>query len=158
MYTKIRNTSLREVLKKPNEEVKDNGLIATLAELEHVRWNMEQLLMGFAPLRSEEQNKMRELLENACHIKEPSSRLKSKAQKAKEEKSSLAEEDKKIICEWLEAWKEFDTQKEIYKARMSHLDICSVEVLEKIDSEAINYDIDMTKILPAIYNSIKNNQ
>ena len=43
------------------------------------------------------------------------------------------------------------------KANMSHLDICSVEILSKVDKEAIKYDEHLTSILPVIYSQITNN-
>lgn len=126
---------------------------ALLAKMEHIRWNVEQLLLGFAPLRPVEQQSIREKLRKAKECKFPSEELLQINNKTDK---SL---DKKLFQEldhWLDAWKEFDEEREILKASMSHIDICSYDILKTIDEEAIKYDIDLTRILPEIYKQINN--
>lgn len=122
-----------------------------LAELEHIRWNMEQLLLGFAPLRPEEQKRLYEKLDSAINVEVPDDEL---LQLLNNKKESIEKEQFKKLGEWLDAWKDFDEEREIMKANMSHLDICSVEILSKVDKEAIRYDEDLTSILPVIYSQI----
>lgn len=109
LWTKLRNIEWDEKRKL------DDATIDILKELEHIRWNTEQLLLGFAPLKPEEQNKMKSLIGSD----------------------------------------EFIIKKEENKANMSHLDICSFDILQQLDKEAIKYDEEMTRILPQIYREIK---
>ena len=47
--------------------------------------------------------------------------------------------------------------KENLKANMSHADICSLDVLEKVDKDVIEYDRVQVDILPQIYEHINKN-
>ena len=69
-------------------------------------------------------------------------------------KESINKDQFRKLQKWLDAWEGYDNEREIRKANMSHIDICSFELLEKIDKEAIKYDEDMTVILPQIYTQI----
>lgn len=141
-------TKLRSIKWDGKSEFSDDDL-SVLAQTEHIRWNMEQLLMGYAPLKQEEQQSFRNILKN---LDAPCDELKLLSDK----------EDKNIdpnqfpkVKKWLEAWKAFDERKAILKAEMSHLDICSCEELAKLDPEAFRYDMSLTRVLPEIYKEIK---
>ena len=148
LWTKLRsiNWDGKSAINKEDRKI--------LAELEHIRWNMEQLLLGFAPLRPEEQKRLYEKLDSAVSVEVPDDEL---LQLLNNKKGPIEKEQFKKLCEWLDAWKDFDEEREIMKANMSHLDICSVEILSKVDKEAIKYDEDLTSILPVIYSQITNN-
>ena len=45
-------------------------------------------------------------------------------------------------------------QKNPYKGKLAHYDICSFARLEEIDKESIRYDRGLSKILPAVYKEI----
>ena len=128
-----------------NEETK-----GILARLEHIRWNMEQLLLGYAPLRPDEQISMKLRFEQACKIEIPHDELLQITTLGKEtiNKNKYPQLDK-----WLDAWEKYDEEREILKANMSHIDLCSFEILNKLDKEAVKYDEDLTSILPLIYSS-----
>lgn len=76
-----------------------------LSEVEHRRWNMEKLLMGFRPLTAEEQQ--------AC--------LKDNSEK-----------------------------KRLKNELMAHLDICSLGRLREIDAGSVEYDANVTRIIPTM--------
>ena len=114
---------------------------------------MEQLLLGFAPLRPDEQKRLYEKLDRAISVEVPDDEL---LQLLNNKKESIEKEQFKKLGEWLDAWKDFDEEREIMKANMSHLDICSVEILSKVDKEAIKYDENLTSILPMIHSPITN--
>lgn len=123
-----------------------------LAEVEHIRWNMEQLLLGYAPLRPQEQKLINEKFQKAMRVPYPYDEL----QLLQESKGNpIGEENSDKLIVWLDLWKEFDEEKEYLKAEMSHIDICSFEILNQIDKEAIKYDENLTRILPNIYKSLK---
>lgn len=129
----------------------DMDNLTILAQLEHIRWNTEQLLLGYAPLLPEEQESIKEKLHYPDNVEFPNDELMQLS--LNKEKIDPTQFTK--LKKWLEAWKYFDEEREILKANMSHIDLCSYEVLEKIDKEAIKYDDDLTQILPLIYNRIK---
>ena len=131
----------------------DKENLTILAQLEHVRWNTEQLLLGYAPLRPEEQKSIKNKLKLTDGIETPDNEL---MQLSGSKEENLDPEQFPQLSKWLDAWKEFDEEREILKANMSHIDICSYEVLEKIDKEAIKYDEDLTRILPKIYENTVN--
>lgn len=87
----------------------DSKVIDSLADVEHNRWVMEQLLMNFRPLSSEEQENM-------------------------------------LLCG--------RSNKNVLKAQMAHLDICSNQRLLEIDKDVRKYDIDLTMCLFGILNSM----
>lgn len=87
----------------------NSKIIDSLADVEHNRWVVEQLLMNFRPLSSEEQEDM-------------------------------------ILCG--------RSNKNVLKAQMAHLDICSNQRLLEIDKDARKYDIDLTMCLFGILNSM----
>ena len=143
-------TKLRNIGWDGKSEMSENTLIV-LAQLEHIRWNMEQLLLGYAPLNPDEQKSIIKKKEEADDVEIPNEEL---LQLSGLEKEKLDSKRFPILSQWLDAWKDFDEKKEIFKANMSHVDICSFDVLAKIDKEATKYDEDLTKILPQIYNEI----
>lgn len=118
----------------------DKDTIDILSKVEHVRWNVEQLLFGFAPLNASEQIE----IVKKHGDKEPDVKLDD------EEKVLNFEE----VSEWLQSWEEFDTMKEILKSNMSHVDICSYDRLQEVDSDAMIYDRELVKVLPEIYRDI----
>ena len=124
---------------------------AVLAQLEHIRWNMEQLLLGYAPLNQQEQQAIRVLVRDAEKVEYPADELKRIDES---NGSSLDRTEFPKTEAWLKAWEQFDAEKEILKANMSHLDICSYEELMIIDREAFKYDEDLTRILSDIYKGV----
>lgn len=142
LWTKLRN------IKWNGESEFDDETQKILAELEHIRWNMEQLLLGFAPLRPEEQIAIKNKLTIAKESNIPNNEI---LQLQKDNNTILNKKQYPKLDEWLDAWEEYDKSREILKANMSHIDICSFEVLKEIDEEAIKYDEDLTRILPSIY-------
>lgn len=42
--------------------------------------------------------------------------------------------------------------REVLKSNMSHVDICSYDRLQEVDSDAMIYDRELVRILPEIYN------
>ena len=139
-------TKLRSVKWDGKSDI-DDATLDILARLEHVRWNMEQLLLGFAPLRPNEQKTMKTLLAKAKETKFP----KEEILQIKKTDESLDKKQYPQMEKWLDAWKDFDEEREMLKANMSHIDICSIEVLKNIDDEAVKYDEDLTRILPSIW-------
>lgn len=125
-------------------------VVDILTKVEHIRWNMEQLLLGYSPLKSDEYAKLMDKRNKALAVPMPQQELK-KLQDCME--SDKKEECERVI-EWLNVWKEYDDMKEMFKANMSHADICSFEVLEQIDKEAIEYDRELVCILPRIYKQL----
>ena len=145
MWTKLRSIAW-------DGHAKIEGEAQTLlAKLEHIRWNMEQLLLGYAPLRPNEQESIREIVKEAEKTERPTDEL-MKIDELTKESCDKTEFPKTV--EWLKAWEKFDEEKEILKANMSHVDICSCEELLIIDREAFRYDEDLTSILPQIHNEI----
>lgn len=142
LWTKLRS------IEWDGESVISDESVSILAQTEHIRWNMEQLLMGYAPLKMEEQKKIRRILE--C-LETPADDLVQLSQSKDEQINSNQYPKVKV---WLETWKAFDEEKTILKSQMSHLDICSYEELIKIDPEAFKYDINLTRVLPEIYAEI----
>lgn len=143
-------TKLRSVLYTPHQDISDMAK-ALLAEVEHVRWNMEQLIMGYAPLNAKEFHTLMERRVEAQEIpmpKEEVGKLNSDNNK------DVKKEDYQKVVEWLDAWRGYDELREQLKADMVHADICSLEVLRIIDEEAVDYDRILVSILPQIYNQI----
>ena len=102
LWTKLRNMKWTVGKEFTKQE------LDTLARIEHARWNMEQLLIGYRPLTAIEQ---------------------------------------------VEVLKDLK-QKNPYKGKLAHYDICSFARLEEIDKESIRYDRGLSKILPAVYKEI----
>ena len=127
----------------------DDATKELLAKVEHSRWNMEQLLMGFAPLRPSEQSEIKSLMgrERNCvpGLEEAIGRLKE---------DQATDADKRLITDWLAEWEKFDATKEEKKSEMSHLDICTYDVLKIIDCDAFTYDLKLVEYLPEIYKQI----
>lgn len=142
LWTKLRSVSWSGI-GTIDEKSRD-----VLAKLEHIRWNMEQLLLGYAPLRQDEQKGLYEKLNQAMSLEVPNDEI---LQLNAIEKEAINKDQFRKLQKWLDAWEGYDNEREILKANMSHIDICSFETLEKIDKEAIKYDEDMTGILPQIY-------
>jgi len=149
LWTKLRSIGWDdEVDRIPNEK------LGVMAKLEHIRWNMEQLLLGFAPLRPEEQCKLVELYTTAQSATKPENAIKH-FQEDKAKADIYPNKDHYIgIKAWLEKWDAFDQEREFLKASMSHIDICSFERLKEIDRENMQYDVDLTAILPYIYKKL----
>ena len=140
-------TKLRSVIY--NGTPFDDATKELLAKVEHSRWNMEQLLMGFAPLRPSEQSEIKSLMgrERNCvpGLEEAIGRLKE---------DQATDADKRLITDWLAEWEKFDATKEEKKSEMSHLDICTYDVLKIIDCDAFTYDLKLVEYLPEIYKQI----
>lgn len=123
--------------------------VSILAQTEHMRWNMEQLLMGYAPLKPEEQQSIKDILK--CLVVP----VKELEQLSELKDENINPNQFPKVKEWLTNWKKFDERKAILKAEMSHLDICSCEKLKELDPEAFKYDENLTQVLPEIYTEIK---
>lgn len=121
-----------------------------LAKVEHIRWNMEQLLLGYAPLKFREQ---KELLANRVHAEKVD--MPNIDQQELKKKEQANQEYVLKVKKWLNAWKDYDDMKETLKANMTHVDICSYKVLKRIDAEAISYDEVIVRVLPQIYRLIQ---
>ena len=114
MWTKFRSVTtsdgkvfdpLNTVFDKP-----ESVMMKELGQIEHNRWNMEQLLLRIRPLTKDEQ--------------------------------------KQAKIETLTASNEM---KEFYKSKFAHLDICSNEVLDKIDYKMSELDKALIEVLPSAY-------
>lgn len=123
-----------------------------LAKVEHIRWNMEQLLLGYAPLKFCEQ---KELLAN--RVRAEKADMPNIDQQELKKKEQANQEYMLKVKKWLNAWKDYDEMKETLKANMTHVDICSYNVLKRIDPEATSYDEVIVRILPQIYRLIQSN-
>lgn len=108
----FRKTSLSEM----KQELRTEGTIDILSEVEHNRWNTEKLLMGYRPVNDREIAQFMEMKERGENLKEYYA-LK-----------------KELKTGW----------------DMSHLNICSFDMLKKYDKASIEYDVIMTKAFPAI--------
>jgi hypothetical protein len=148
LWTKLRSAMYDGVSEKLNEQS-----LALLSAVEHVRWNMEQLLLGYAPLKVEEQKALMNKRVAAQKKETPYELLNELNADSTE---AISEEHYRKVEEWLNAWKGYDDMKEELKADMSHADICSLDVLERIDKESIEYDRVLVGILPQIYKQIAN--
>ena len=146
LWTKLRSIEF--------EQGQDIGVPtqAVLAEVEHVRWNMEQLLMGYAPLKAAEYVQLMNLRKEAMKTQKPQEDLKRLNDDKNEEVNCS---DYQLVIEWLNAWYGYDELREKQKADMSHADLCSLEILKKIDEEAMDYDKVLVGILPQIYAQIQ---
>ena len=102
-------TKLRCAGYSPQDEELTEETINTLADVEHNRWNVEELLMNFRPLTKKEQSI----------------------------EQSKGNENKNIL-----------------KGMMAHTDICSNKKLLEIDLDARQYDIELTRCLPEIYDNL----
>ena len=151
-------TKLRSVKWNGEKDLEQQAL-DDLAILEHSRWNLEQLLLGFAPLKSDQQKKLRDLSDKAKYqAQRPLDKdidMIKKNQKPPEISQEEFKKKRNKLSAWLNAWKKFDETREIMKTNMGHLDICSFDVLKDVDEEAVQYDRDLTAILTKIYNVIK---
>ncbi len=105
-------------------------VLDSLAETEHNRWVVEQLLLQFRPLTRQEQTSV-----GALYIqKEPYRAL------------SLEEQRQ---------FREANLRKERLKGeQMAHLDICSFERLKEIDNYVVEYDYGFVRIIPDIVREI----
>ena len=140
MWTKLRSVGFDSIDSFDWNE----SVVNLLAQVEHIRWNMEQLLLGFAPLKVDEQRDMIKAFG------------KKKPEKQIEKLIAGEETDIATINDWLCSWEAFDSKKEIYKADMSHLDICSNERLREVDADSVIYDVELVRILPELYARITN--
>lgn len=130
-----------------------------LAMTEHMRWNMEQLLTGFAPLNHEEQNELLRLHDEARKTVKPTDDIERLKEEMEERTMSdndyhASPDNYRNVVEWLKKWDDYDSRKEAMKSVMSHACICSQEILEKIDDESIAYDLAFVYNLPRIYKII----
>lgn len=139
MWTKLRSAGFA-----PGNHF-DDDTIELLSKVEHVRWNVEQLLLGFAPLNSSEQM----ALVKKQGSKAPDVKLDDNGDKV------LNSEE---VSKWLQSWEAFDTMKEILKSNMSHADLCSYDRLREVDRDAMIYDRELVRILPEIYSDICSKQ
>lgn len=97
-----------------------------MAECEHNRWNVQQLLMGFRACKDDELAEFKELKEKA--------QSNNKAQ---------------------QAFKEFKARMKNSPERV-HLNICSVSMLHKLDKNAEGYDEVFNASIPAILRCVEN--
>ena len=153
MWTKLRSVNYDGTAERLEEDE-----VSLLAQVEHIRWNMEQLLMGYAPLNAEKFCDLKKKFEKGQKVKKPSDLFFEKISNDKSERLSV--EDYHEEVKWLNEWKDFDDTKEQLKANMEHADICSYDVLKNIDKDSMSYDIVLVKALPRIYRNlqIKNRQ
>jgi hypothetical protein len=145
LWTKLRSIGYNGIDTELQPDVVD-----ILAKVEHIRWNMEQLLLGYSPLKYDEYTKLMEKRNKALEFYMPQQELEKLRSLVE---CGIKEESKKVV-EWLNVWKDYDDMKEMLKANMSHADICSFEVLEQIDKEAVEYDRVLVSILPRIYKQL----
>lgn len=132
MWTKLRSVGFA------GDNNFDKDTIDMLSKVEHIRWNVEQLLLGFAPLNASEQIG----LVKKHGDKEPDVKIDVEGKVLNFEE----------VSRWLQSWEEFDTMREVLKSNMSHVDICSYDRLQEVDSDAMIYDRELVRILPEIYN------
>lgn len=99
-----------------------------MAECEHNRWNVQQLLMGFRAYKDDELTEFQDLKEKAASS--------NKAQ---------------------EAFKEFKTKMKNSPEKV-HLNICSVSMLHKLDKNAEGYDEVFNASIPAILKCVENHK
>ena len=148
MWTKLRSVNYDGT----SEELKEND-ISKLAQVEHIRWNLEQLLMGYEPLNADKFIDLKNKFEEGKRLKTPSDETFLKIENDKREK--IPEEEYLDVVNWLKGWKAFDDTKEQLKANMEHADICAYDILETIDKDSMSYDVIMVKALPKIYRNIR---
>ncbi|MCH5174567.1 MAG: hypothetical protein J1F40_01610 [Prevotellaceae bacterium] len=132
MWTKLRSVGFA------GDNNFDKDTIDMLSKVEHIRWNVEQLLLGFAPLNASEQIG----LVKKHGDKEPDVKIDDEGKVLNFEE----------VSKWLQSWEEFDTMREVLKSNMSHVNICSYDRLQEVDSDAMIYDRELVRILPEIYN------
>ena len=144
-------TKLRSVKYAGRGLALDERSVELLAAVEHVRWNMEQLLMGYAPLTADEYRELLRRRKKALRVAAPDMELM-----ALDTADAVGEDARRQMTEWLEAWREYDEMKEGLKADMRHADICSLDVLAEIDKESIEYDRVLVKILPRVEERCRN--
>lgn len=118
-------------------ELADNE-VEILAKVEHARWNMEQLLMGYRPLTDKEQYEVVNYDKSA-----------NKKQSEKKTKEGQTEKKKKIT---------YLSLKNPYKSIMAHLDLCSFKRLLEIDENTTKIDKGFVKILPLTLRGIKDSR
>ena len=102
-----------------------------LAKVEHARWNMEQLLMGYRPLSAKEQDEV-----------------------VNEDESTNMEQTKVTTEEGQAEEIKYLRLKNPYKSIMAHLDLCSFERLSEIDKRSIRYDVGFARILPRAFKKL----
>ena len=112
--------------------------VEILAKVEHARWNMEQLLMGYRPLTDKEQYEVVNY-----------DKRDNKEQSEKATKEGQTKEKKKITYLRL---------KNPYKSIMAHLDLCSYKKLAEIDKNTTEIDKGLVKILPLTFRGIKDSR
>ena len=148
MWTKLRSVKYDGTAERLNDDE-----VYLLSQVEHIRWNLEQLLMGYAPLDAEKFCDLRKKFEKGHMVKTPSDELIERI--INDNKEILSVEDyPEVVC-WLNEWKDFDDTKEQLKANMEHADICSYDVLNNIDKESMLYDVVLVKALPQIYSNLQ---
>ena len=96
-----------------------------MAECEHNRWNMQQLLMGF---RAFNDNEMTELQKEAAKATSPAERQAVVTRIKKAKRNS---------------------------AERAHLNICSFATLMELDGEAYKYDEIFNSAIPAILKCVE---
>ena len=117
IFYKIKEFCIKWFVKDDNKNndkseefvITDEYILEMLASIEHARWNMEQLLLGYRPLTEKEQE---------------------------------------------EVYKD-KTQKNPYKSKLAHFDICSYKKLKDIDEYSIGFDRGLSSILLDIYMRLK---
>ena len=103
-----------------------------MSEVEHNRWNAEQLLMSYMPLDAKEQDVF----------------LLSETLKAELQQSGKKIDDVAAS----EAYKY--RVKDIYKAMMKHSNICSFDRLKEVDNESIKNDTYIVLAADYIYDKL----
>lgn len=112
--------------------------VQILAKVEHARWNMEQLLMGYRPLTAKEQYEVVNYDKNT-----------NMEQTKVTTEEGQTEEEKKTTYLRL---------KNPYKSIMAHLDLCSYKRLLEIDKNTTKIDMGFVMILPLTFRGIKDSR
>ena len=149
MWTKLRSVNYDGISERLNDDE-----VALLSQVEHIRWNLEQLLMGYAPLCAEKFYDLKKKYEKGLMVQKPSDIVFEKLEK--DIREILPEADYIEVVAWLNEWKAFDDTKEQLKANMEHADICSYDILKSIDKDSLSYDEVLVKALSRIYRNISN--
>ena len=162
MYQKLRAVCGRlpeDMFSVPDIQKKLEGAVANnalqLAECEHNRWNMQQLLMEFSPADAatdEELRRMNARLEAARPSLEAWKAKVGWQSMNKDERKKAKESDEYMATEYGIEESRFDSRKKELKFGVArvHPNICSYSHLDAVDSGAKPYDKHLNAAIPAI--------
>ena len=162
MYQKLRSVCGRlpdDLFAVPGLEDWLDGAIAaageSLAECEHNRWNMQQLLMEFSPADREQDAelcRMAEDLQAALPSLEAWRKEVGWYHKDDAEKAALKNSESYRSMEYGRIDTEFDARKKALKFGPDrvHPNICSFAHLDRVDPGAKPYDSKLNRAIPAI--------